>query len=421
MATRLGNRGEPGRADTAARPLGRRRRGAPRRASRQPVAGAHDGQEPGGTPGRTRLRDDLPGRRRRFPKSARDLRFDRLADTLDHLAHAASAISTAGTSPPPLPPIWRRPGSPVTRVDLRRHEARLTTPLTLALDDATLFNTPPPTQGLASLIILGLFDRLRVTRGEGFDHVHGLIEATKRAFTVRDAEVDRPGRAAAILRRFSRPRWLERGGGRRSTASVPRRGHGRRQRRHHVARRDRPERACRLVHPVTLSGSSDRAWCCHKPESSGRIAAHPSRSIPHRSTRSRPAASRSTRSTRRWPASRTGGRWFMARWAATGSRSFRRPSSPATPASAWTSAMRSTRRVGGSGARGGRVRPRLTLESRFDPDLIAALERAGHGVAVDEAYSDADGARRRAGAPRATAGISGASDPRSDGAAVAAP
>ena len=49
-------------------------------------------------------------------------------------------------------------------------------------------------KGLASLMILALFERLRVTEAESFDHVHGLIEATKRAFRVRDRYVTDPER-----------------------------------------------------------------------------------------------------------------------------------------------------------------------------------------------------------------------------------
>jgi gamma-glutamyltranspeptidase len=48
---------------------------------------------------------------------------------------------------------------------------------------------PPPTQGISSLMILALFDRLRVTQGESFDHIHGLVETTKQAFTLRNAYV----------------------------------------------------------------------------------------------------------------------------------------------------------------------------------------------------------------------------------------
>lgn len=51
-----------------------------------------------------------------------------------------------------------------------------------------------PTQGVASLMIPGLFDRLRVEQGERFPHIHGLIEATKQAFIRRNAELGDPAR-----------------------------------------------------------------------------------------------------------------------------------------------------------------------------------------------------------------------------------
>ena len=48
------------------------------------------------------------------------------------------------------------------------------------------YNAPPPTQGLASLIILGVFDQLGVKEPEAFAHIHGLVEAFKRAAAIRD-------------------------------------------------------------------------------------------------------------------------------------------------------------------------------------------------------------------------------------------
>ncbi len=59
-----------------------------------------------------------------------------------------------------------RIGSPVTRADLEKYEARIAEPMSVKVSGATLYNTPPPTQGLASLIILALFDRLRVPDAE---------------------------------------------------------------------------------------------------------------------------------------------------------------------------------------------------------------------------------------------------------------
>jgi gamma-glutamyltranspeptidase/glutathione hydrolase len=46
-------------------------------------------------------------------------------------------------------------------------------------------------------MIVGIFDQLGVTEGEGFDYVHGLVESTKRAFRVRDRVVTDPGRLPA--------------------------------------------------------------------------------------------------------------------------------------------------------------------------------------------------------------------------------
>ena len=84
-------------------------------------------------------------------------------------------------------------GSPVSAKDLAKHQAQRRTPLSTRIGGASVFNFPPPTQGLASLMILALFDRLGVREGEGFAHVHGLVESTKQAFLVRDRIVGDPG------------------------------------------------------------------------------------------------------------------------------------------------------------------------------------------------------------------------------------
>lgn len=41
-------------------------------------------------------------------------------------------------------------------------------------------------------MILGLFDRLGVAEAEGFEHLHGLVEATKQAFLIRDRHCTDP-------------------------------------------------------------------------------------------------------------------------------------------------------------------------------------------------------------------------------------
>ena len=90
----------------------------------------------------------------------------------------------------------------MTLGDLEAHHAKLVEPLSVRLRNATLYNMTPPTQGLASLMILGLFDRLGVTQADGFAHIHGLVEATKRAFLVRDRYVTDPARMTVDPRDF---------------------------------------------------------------------------------------------------------------------------------------------------------------------------------------------------------------------------
>ncbi|MEK9672880.1 MAG: gamma-glutamyltransferase family protein [Rhodospirillaceae bacterium] len=83
-------------------------------------------------------------------------------------------------------------GSPLAAGDLERHHALNLDPLSVKVGDHTVFNMPPPTQGLASQIILAVYQRLGVAEAEGFDFVHGLVESTKQAFRVRDKYVTDP-------------------------------------------------------------------------------------------------------------------------------------------------------------------------------------------------------------------------------------
>ncbi|TFF25044.1 gamma-glutamyltransferase family protein [Jiella endophytica] len=83
-------------------------------------------------------------------------------------------------------------GSPLRLEDFYHFEAETVEPLSVEISAGKLFNMVPPTQGVSSLMILALFDRLGVSAGEGFDHLHGLIEATKQAFILRNAELGDP-------------------------------------------------------------------------------------------------------------------------------------------------------------------------------------------------------------------------------------
>jgi gamma-glutamyltranspeptidase/glutathione hydrolase len=141
------------------------------------------------------------------PEAGTILRQSALAATLEQLAHVGLDDFYRGDVGREIAADLARIGSPVTRRDLEAYQAHVAEPLSLKLAAGTLYNTPPPTQGLASMLILALFERLRVTEPESFDHVHGLIEATKRAFLVRDRVIGDPAQTA--LDRYLDPKFLD--------------------------------------------------------------------------------------------------------------------------------------------------------------------------------------------------------------------
>ncbi len=151
---------------------------------------------------------DVPGFAQTFlvdgkpPAAGTTLRQAALAATLDQLAHAGLDDFYRGDIGREIAADLERIGSPVTRADLEQHRAGVAEPLSVTLQAGTLYNAPPPTQGLASLIILALFERLRASEAESFDHVHGIVEATKRAFRVRDRVITDPDRLPAPPERF---------------------------------------------------------------------------------------------------------------------------------------------------------------------------------------------------------------------------
>ena len=143
------------------------------------------------------------------PTAGATLKQSALAATLDHLAVVGLDDFYRGDVGRELAADLEKIGSPVTREDLIRYRANIADPLSVKLDAGMVYNTPPPTQGLASLIILALYERLRVTEAESFDFAHGLIEATKQAFRVRDRVVTDPARLPYPVERALDAKFLD--------------------------------------------------------------------------------------------------------------------------------------------------------------------------------------------------------------------
>jgi gamma-glutamyltranspeptidase/glutathione hydrolase len=143
------------------------------------------------------------------PQAGATLTQSGLAGTLDHLAHAGLDDFYRGDVGREIAADLARISSPVTREDLASYRATLAEPLAVTLAAGTIYNTPPPTQGLASLIMLALYQRLRVAEAESFEFVHGIVEATKRAFRIRDRVVTDPARLPQAAERFLDAKFLD--------------------------------------------------------------------------------------------------------------------------------------------------------------------------------------------------------------------
>ncbi len=141
---------------------------------------------------------DVPGFRDlfmpggRLPRVGDILHNPRLAATLRQLADEGLSSFYHGAVARELAADLHDLGSPLTLADLQAHKATHQPALHARIHGADLYNMAPPTQGVASLLILALFDRLKADHADDFDYLHGLVEATKQAFRYRDTHVGDP-------------------------------------------------------------------------------------------------------------------------------------------------------------------------------------------------------------------------------------
>ena len=129
-------------------------------------------------------------------------RYPALGATLQTLADKGLDDFYRGSVAQAMTAEHERLGGPLRLADLHAHRASSVQPLSVKVSGATLFNMTPPTQGIASLMILAIFDRLRLRHGireaDGAPYLHALVEATKQAFTVRNRYVADPATMAAM-------------------------------------------------------------------------------------------------------------------------------------------------------------------------------------------------------------------------------
>ena len=144
------------------------------------------------------------------PREGQLMKLPALANTLYRLAAHGLDDFYTGEIARDLAADLERIGAPLTAQDLAGHKAQRRAPLSVKVRCGQLYNFPPPTQGLASLIILALFDRLKITAADDFKYLHGIVEATKQAFLVRDRIIGDPGAMIEDPSHYLQPSELDR-------------------------------------------------------------------------------------------------------------------------------------------------------------------------------------------------------------------
>lgn len=124
----------------------------------------------------------------------KSIKLSKLANTLEQLSETGLQDFYQGDIARSLAVDLQQSGSPIQLKDFNQYQANIVEPLKAKTSFGSLYNLPAPTQGIASLLILALFDKLKHQATTEVDMVHLIIECTKQAFIVRNNHVTDPSR-----------------------------------------------------------------------------------------------------------------------------------------------------------------------------------------------------------------------------------
>jgi gamma-glutamyltranspeptidase/glutathione hydrolase len=135
----------------------------------------------------------------------------RLANTLRQIARKGTNDFYRGDLAKLLAQELTAVGSPLRLQDLISHQAKLIDPLELKHSMGRVYNMTPPTQGVVSLMIIGILDQLNLKRFkvDSAEYVHHCVEATKQAFKVRDQFITDPAYMKRNAQSFLTPAFLK--------------------------------------------------------------------------------------------------------------------------------------------------------------------------------------------------------------------
>lgn len=132
--------------------------------------------------------------RGRIPQAGEPFVQPELARSLERIATHGGREFYEGDLAARIAAGLKQAGSPLTLADLARTQAREEAPLRVAYRGGELLGLRPPTQGVATLEIMGILERFDLAGipENSADYYHVLVEAVKLAFLDRDRYVADP-------------------------------------------------------------------------------------------------------------------------------------------------------------------------------------------------------------------------------------
>jgi oxamate amidohydrolase len=131
-----------------------------------------------------------------------------LASTLEEIARGGGDAFYRGALASRIARGASAAGSPLTTDDLARHRPEWVEPLRVPYRGGEAASFPPPTQGFAALAILSLLEGFDVKSLGEADYVHAVVESTKLAFEDRDRYLADPTVATVPVARCLDPARL---------------------------------------------------------------------------------------------------------------------------------------------------------------------------------------------------------------------
>ncbi|GAB3485139.1 gamma-glutamyltransferase family protein [Marinomonas epiphytica] len=131
-----------------------------------------------------------------------------LAKTLERLAQAGLDDFYQGELAKSMARELEQAGSPIRENDFQQHQAKVMPALQVPFSQGQLYNFGAPTQGVASLLILAIYDKLAGQANTELEHIHLLVEATKQAFILRDQVVTDEAYLAQPLQSYLNQNWI---------------------------------------------------------------------------------------------------------------------------------------------------------------------------------------------------------------------